>query len=185
MKRGPQRHTIAARRAGERPPGPAHTGSPGEDGGVVGGVHLLEPLSRVVGLPVTRTTARTAMNDMKALGSSRCWTGAFPHMSGTPPAVSSSTGNPDPGPRIPGSFQAAAAQRHRARRPTRAAPVGPAAPLPQASTVVSNPIRMARRSLLTSACSQAPLAQLAEQRTLNPRVRGSSPWRRTRSEQAL
>src|SRR3954471_24718340 len=25
----------------------------------------------------------------------------------------------------------------------------------------------------------APLAQLAEQRTLNPRVRGSSPWRRT------
>ena len=26
----------------------------------------------------------------------------------------------------------------------------------------------------------APLAQLAEQRTLNPRVRGSSPWRRTR-----
>jgi hypothetical protein len=26
---------------------------------------------------------------------------------------------------------------------------------------------------------------LAEQRTLNPRVRGSSPWRRTRSEQAL
>jgi hypothetical protein len=29
--------------------------------------------------------------------------------------------------------------------------------------------------------SQAPLAQLAEQRTLNPRVRGSSPWRRTRN----
>jgi hypothetical protein len=28
----------------------------------------------------------------------------------------------------------------------------------------------------------APLAQLAEQRTLNPRVRGSSPWRRTRSD---
>src|SRR5215472_8003 len=28
-------------------------------------------------------------------------------------------------------------------------------------------------------CSLAPLAQLAEQRTLNPRVRGSSPWRRT------
>jgi hypothetical protein len=26
---------------------------------------------------------------------------------------------------------------------------------------------------------RAPLAQLAEQRTLNPRVRGSSPWRRT------
>ena len=29
---------------------------------------------------------------------------------------------------------------------------------------------------------KAPLAQLAEQRTLNPRVRGSSPWRRTRSD---
>ena len=28
--------------------------------------------------------------------------------------------------------------------------------------------------------ASAPLAQLAEQRTLNPRVRGSSPWRRTR-----
>jgi hypothetical protein len=28
----------------------------------------------------------------------------------------------------------------------------------------------------------APLAQLAEQRTLNPRVRGSSPWRRTRDD---
>src|SRR5205814_3647474 len=28
----------------------------------------------------------------------------------------------------------------------------------------------------------APLAQLAEQRTLNPRVRGSSPWRRTRDQ---
>ena len=31
----------------------------------------------------------------------------------------------------------------------------------------------------------APLAQLAEQRTLNPRVRGSSPWRRTRTDLAL
>ena len=31
----------------------------------------------------------------------------------------------------------------------------------------------------------APLAQLAEQRTLNPRVRGSSPWRRTRSDLGL
>jgi hypothetical protein len=30
--------------------------------------------------------------------------------------------------------------------------------------------------------ASAPLAQLAEQRTLNPRVRGSSPWRRTRSD---
>ena len=34
----------------------------------------------------------------------------------------------------------------------------------------------------TIAESQAPLAQLAEQRTLNPRVRGSSPWRRTRND---
>src|SRR6266851_572937 len=31
----------------------------------------------------------------------------------------------------------------------------------------------------------APLAQLAEQRTLNPRVRGSSPWRRTRPDLVL
>jgi hypothetical protein len=31
----------------------------------------------------------------------------------------------------------------------------------------------------------APLAQLAEQRTLNPRVRGSSPWRRTRTDLVL
>jgi hypothetical protein len=31
----------------------------------------------------------------------------------------------------------------------------------------------------------APLAQLAEQRTLNPRVRGSSPWRRTRPDLSL
>src|SRR4029453_9511608 len=31
-------------------------------------------------------------------------------------------------------------------------------------------------------CQRAPLAQLAEQRTLNPRVRGSSPWRGTTPE---
>src|ERR1019366_3397419 len=31
----------------------------------------------------------------------------------------------------------------------------------------------------------APLAQLAEQQTLNLRVRGSSPWRRTHSELEL
>ena len=31
----------------------------------------------------------------------------------------------------------------------------------------------------------APLAQLAEQQTLNLRVRGSSPWRRTRSDPGL
>src|SRR5580704_17093024 len=41
---------------------------------------------------------------------------------------------------------------------------------------------MPRRLLLRSQRSDAPLAQLAEQRTLNPRVRGSSPWRRTRSD---
>jgi hypothetical protein len=47
----------------------------------------------------------------------------------------------------------------------------------------TRPIRRAARSLLTSGrCQRAPLAQLAEQRTLNPRVRGSSPWRRTRSD---
>ena len=44
----------------------------------------------------------------------------------------------------------------------------------------TRPIRGSARSLLTSGrCQRAPLAQLAEQRTLNPRVRGSSPWRRT------
>jgi hypothetical protein len=68
------------------------------------------------------------------------------------------------------------------RRPAAATPDDLTAAASQALTVVSNPIRMARRSLLTSACSQAPLAQLAEQRTLNPRVRGSSPWRRTRTD---
>jgi hypothetical protein len=41
---------------------------------------------------------------------------------------------------------------------------------------------MPRRLLLRSQRSDAPLAQLAEQRTLNPRVRGSSPWRRTRTD---
>ena len=41
---------------------------------------------------------------------------------------------------------------------------------------------MPGRLLLRSQRSNAPLAQLAEQRTLNPRVRGSSPWRRTRSD---
>src|SRR6185437_9106479 len=39
--------------------------------------------------------------------------------------------------------------------------------------------------LLSFAAFLAPLAQLAEQRTLNPRVRGSSPWRRTRIELVL
>jgi hypothetical protein len=48
------------------------------------------------------------------------------------------------------------------------------------------PIRRSVRSLLASGrCQRAPLAQLAEQRTLNPRVRGSSPWRRTRSDLGL
>src|ERR1700751_5917077 len=47
----------------------------------------------------------------------------------------------------------------------------------------TRPIRRSGRSLLTSGrCQRAPLAQLAEQRTLNPRVRGSSPWRRTRDD---
>src|SRR5256884_8579571 len=35
---------------------------------------------------------------------------------------------------------------------------------------------------MVSPVANAPLAQLAEQRTLNPRVRGSSPWRRTRDQ---
>src|SRR5690242_10683737 len=39
--------------------------------------------------------------------------------------------------------------------------------------------------LLSFAAFLAPLAQLAEQRTLNPRVRGSSPWRRTRTDLPL
>ncbi len=42
-------------------------------------------------------------------------------------------------------------------------------------------IRSARSSVLAFSAI-APLAQLAEQRTLNPRVRGSSPWRRTRPD---
>lgn len=44
------------------------------------------------------------------------------------------------------------------------------------------------RSRRSTAVSHAPLAQLAEQLTLNQRVRGSSPWRRTlhhRSDQQL
>ncbi len=42
-----------------------------------------------------------------------------------------------------------------------------------------------RLLLATIISFHAPLAQLAEQRTLNPRVRGSSPWRRTRSDLAV
>src|SRR2546430_6832236 len=38
------------------------------------------------------------------------------------------------------------------------------------------------RHAMVSDVANAPLAQLAEQRTLNPRVRGSSPWRRTRDD---
>src|SRR2546430_15271231 len=38
------------------------------------------------------------------------------------------------------------------------------------------------RHAMVSDVANAPLAQLAEQRTLNPRVRGSSPWRRTRDQ---
>src|SRR5690606_10818957 len=37
----------------------------------------------------------------------------------------------------------------------------------------------AGRRATVAPVASAPLAQLAEQRTLNPRVRGSSPWRRT------
>src|ERR1700761_7401341 len=40
-------------------------------------------------------------------------------------------------------------------------------------------IRVRGRGLATIAQVHAPLAQLAEQQTLNLRVRGSSPWRRT------
>src|ERR1700734_1428727 len=43
-------------------------------------------------------------------------------------------------------------------------------------------IRPAREVALVSLRCPAPLAQLAEQQTLNLRVRGSSPWRRTRSD---
>jgi hypothetical protein len=58
-----------------------------------------------------------------------------------------------------------------------------AAPMCSASPRDTRPIRGSGRFLLTSGrCQRAPLAQLAEQRTLNPRVRGSSPWRRTRSD---
>src|ERR1700761_927222 len=40
-------------------------------------------------------------------------------------------------------------------------------------------IRASGRGLATIAQGHAPLAQFAEQQTLNLRVRGSSPWRRT------
>src|ERR1700761_5823863 len=43
-------------------------------------------------------------------------------------------------------------------------------------------IRVRGRGLATIAQVHAPLAQLAEQQTLNLRVRGSSPWRRTDSD---
>ena len=117
------------------------------------------------------------------------------HMSGTRLAVSDRPGTPPPPSRTPpplGAALGATVRRHLG--PIKALPGGPCsaggprrscrpdASPPQASPVVSNPIRMDRRSLLASGCSQAPLAQLAEQRTLNPRVRGSSPWRRTRTD---
>jgi hypothetical protein len=107
------------------------------------------------------------MNDKKARDSSQCWTGALPSTCPAPVP-------PFHPPGIPGHGDPWC--------PVRVTAAGLTALLPQASSVVSNPIRMGRRSLLTSGCSQAPLAQLAEQRTLNPRVRGSSPWRRTRSD---
>jgi hypothetical protein len=46
-------------------------------------------------------------------------------------------------------------------------------------------IRPAREVALVSLRCRAPLAQLAEQQTLNLRVRGSSPWRRTRDDLGL
>src|SRR5450755_238008 len=46
-------------------------------------------------------------------------------------------------------------------------------------------IRDAGRGLASISEVHAPLAQLAEQQTLNLRVRGSSPWRRTYSDLAL
>src|SRR5262245_8477311 len=59
----------------------------------------------------------------------------------------------------------------------------PVVPAPVAgwSTVGGDPVGMGGlgRAIVLRVVSRAPLAQLAEQRTLNPRVRGSSPWRRT------
>jgi hypothetical protein len=46
-------------------------------------------------------------------------------------------------------------------------------------------LAMNRRLRYDHSVLHAPLAQLAEQRTLNPRVRGSSPWRRTRTDLGL
>ncbi len=46
-------------------------------------------------------------------------------------------------------------------------------------------IREAGRGLAIISEVRAPLAQLAEQQTLNLRVRGSSPWRRTHSDLGL
>src|SRR5450631_2378418 len=46
-------------------------------------------------------------------------------------------------------------------------------------------IREAGRGLASISGVHAPLAQLAEQQTLNLRVRGSSPWRRTMSDLAF
>jgi hypothetical protein len=52
-------------------------------------------------------------------------------------------------------------------------------PFPQSTATVCPRLAMLCRLLLRSHAFQAPLAQLAEQQTLNLRVRGSSPWRRT------
>jgi hypothetical protein len=67
---------------------------------------------------------------------------------------------------------------HRARRRPRRAGLGAARVRRRAVPG----IRTTPRDAASITASQAPLAQLAEQRTLNPRVRGSSPWRRTRSD---
>src|ERR1700687_3092724 len=50
------------------------------------------------------------------------------------------------------------------------------------SDVGRQAIRKPGRRLATISEVRAPLAQLAEQQTLNLRVRGSSPWRRTHSD---
>jgi hypothetical protein len=81
-----------------------------------------------------------------------------------------------------GGFPAVTANRAGARRLSRRVPAGSGRG-PMTAARDTRPIRRSRRSLLTSGrCQRAPLAQLAEQRTLNPRVRGSSPWRRTRTD---
>jgi hypothetical protein len=103
--------------------------------------------------------AGTSRHDCPSRASSEGPSGALPVIGGFPPQLPH-TGHMHDGSRA--EFPQAAAPGR--RQPPRDA----------------HPIRRSGRSLLTSGrCQRAPLAQLAEQRTLNPRVRGSSPWRRT------